>query len=1232
MKSRLFICFTLLLLPALPQAFAKNDKPPSGAEHDRGLTRVALMYVGHGEPATPEDGDIPISYPDGSEFGPHGVELNVPLEAQHTEWAAAYEEIATALSYIFGDINGNGINHELGIVPHGDVPDFFTWEIFHGMIYSHYAECGGYSPHNDLIREHVNSLDIRVKGAKVDIFLALLDDVPRIPDVLYEIAQGDYDEVVVVPMLVANSTHTDEITGQIEEYGHLVGHMDLMVAEPFFEVPYMRKSLRDAILSMVQHVAGYIPAEVEDHNIGVLLASHGTPYVPPFPEFGWMEGEIYSELLPTEDAFHEEIAKSLPWISKTGRMKYSAPEIESALSDFETEGFTHVVVVPSAFPTPAIHTMYDVATAAMDRVVLPDEGVVEHTRASGMKVYFTSLGIADFEFGRREYRDGLAFLGKIAVMEALKKSPAANYEAMHCPPNELCVVLDTETSLTSDLKFMLYETSEAGWPASHESLPIPDWIVTLPQPVPDHFPARLRIPLDGNLTPLSGKSLEGKRLGLAVLSSDDMVADAEDPRGFSTMTAVYSSEAGLDFGSLTLSVPQISSPCEAGEICITVSADAVTGPDLKLMLYKTSEEDWHQAFMTLPTPTAVVTQTVPVPASFPIEIHIPVEGNLFTFSGEELPGERVGLVVVTGVAANFVVEPTDARGFSGSTLIFDPSQPMDFGHVDLFIPAGNPDDLNPYHPHRLTGSLLWEEHAIEPDDFVPGAIYLEVYDLDDDGVKDIIMVGEPHFEVPELPLELLKLGVVYMNTDMTVKSTEIIDQWSEADPLLYSPWGVKVIEHSGAPMIIVGCNIPELAPLEEGSGVVLSYRKVGGLWERAVVRQNPDPTVINYNTMIVVASDIDYDGDEDLALSGAFQSSSVGSWMENTGDPDNPWIEHLLPMAPGTDPYIRGTLAYKSTDLNGDMYPEIIYNAMFDIPDTNPPRYRGEVWLAINPGPGNWDNPWQMVVIDNDNWAAADMWFHDFDTDGFPDLICNQIFDGTVTRYWNPSGVLTDPWTQEIIIDDLTSPSDMWLEDMDLDGQLDVCSADHTSHRGFWHKNPGIGEPGPWLPNLIFRNIRLPGDFAMKDMDNDGDLDWVGTSMTRGNAFIMEQVHPAGSLVVDISLPDGFSGTISRLMVTLAGSLPVMGPPAAVLADISNGDVDENGIPDVDHILSTSKDLTLAFPDAGLSGDYHVMVVLYMEGGGTFQPLPGIDYMAASQKVPLGQGQVRVALELMMVP
>jgi hypothetical protein len=43
------------------------------------------------------------------------------------------------------------------------------------------------------------------------------------------------------------------------------------------------------------------------------------------------------------------------------------------------------------------------------------------------------------------------------------------------------------------------------------------------------------------------------------------------------------------------------------------------------------------------------------------------------------------------------------------------------------------------------------------------------------------------------------------------------------------------------------------------------------------------------------------------------------------------------------------------------------------------------------------------------------------------------------------------------------------------------------------------------------------------------------------------------------------------------------------------------------------------------------MAVLYMEGGGQFQPVPGIDYMATRGRIPLGQGKADVTLDLQLV-
>ena len=41
---------------------------------------------------------------------------------------------------------------------------------------------------------------------------------------------------------------------------------------------------------------------------------------------------------------------------------------------------------------------------------------------------------------------------------------------------------------------------------------------------------------------------------------------------------------------------------------------------------------------------------------------------------------------------------------------------------------------------------------------MPGAIYLDVADIDGDGIEDIVTVGEPHFEHPELPLTAASWG------------------------------------------------------------------------------------------------------------------------------------------------------------------------------------------------------------------------------------------------------------------------------------------------------------------------------------------------------------------------------------------------------------------------------------------------------------------------------------------
>ena len=54
----------------------------------------------------------------------------------------------------------------------------------------------------------------------------------------------------------------------------------------------------------------------------------------------------------------------------------------------------------------------------------------------------------------------------------------------------------------------------------------------------------------------------------------------------------------------------------------------------------------------------------------------------------------------------------------------------------------------------------------------------------------------------------------------------------------------------------------------------------------------------------------------------------------------------------------------------------------------------------------------------------------------------------------------------------------------------------------------------------------------------------------------------------------------------------------------------------------------LALEDVGVIGEYHVVAALYVEGGGQIQPVPGVDYLASSEKLALGEGKAEVALEM----
>ena len=107
---------------------------------------------------------------------------------------------------------------------------------------------------------------------------------------------------------------------------------------------------------------------------------------------------------------------------------------------------------------------------------------------------------------------------------------------------------------------------------------------------------------------------------------------------------------------------------------------------------------------------------------------------------------------------------------------------------------------------------------------------------------------------------------------------------------------------------------------------------------------------------------------------------------------------------------------------------------------------------------------------------------------------------------------------------------------------------------------------------------------------------------------------------VTVKVPSDFKGTPRQLLVAAFDNFPVTGPPAGILYQ---------GTPTV----TAGASLQLTVDATGLSGTKYVLAVLYVQGGGQFSPMPGVDYASAPETVTFtGKAMDLGTLTLALVP
>ena len=224
----------------------------------------------------------------------------------------------------------------------------------------------------------------------------------------------------------------------------------------------------------------------------------------------------------------------------------------------------------------------------------------------------------------------------------------------------------------------------------------------------------------------------------------------------------------------------------------------------------------------------------------------------------------------------------------------------------------------------------------------------------------------------------------------------------------------------------------------------------------------------------------DIDGDGDLDYVSGMNNDNI-AWHENDGNVEPSWTTHLIPHNLDTGGS-NGANHVHSADVDDDGDMDII--ASFHYIDT-------VVWFEND---GSADPTWTVVEIATDIDGAFEIFTEDMDVDGDMDIVMvSKINDGPIV--WCENDGAADPsWTIGYIATIHDRSADVFVADIDGDGDMDVVAPaqaawPETLGKIIWYENDGATDPS-WTVADEFA-VHNPTTVQVADMDGDGDLDIV---------------------------------------------------------------------------------------------------------------------------------------------
>ena len=169
-------------------------------------------------------------------------------------------------------------------------------------------------------------------------------------------------------------------------------------------------------------------------------------------------------------------------------------------------------------------------------------------------------------------------------------------------------------------------------------------------------------------------------------------------------------------------------------------------------------------------------------------------------------------------------------------------------------------------------------------------------------------------------------------------------------------------------------------------------------------------------------------------------------------------------------------------------------------------------WYENN---GAADPTFTAANIDTSADGAQGVHIADIDGDGDLDIVSASKNDDTIAWYENNGA--TDPtFTAANIATSADGAGDVYVADIDGDGDLDIVSASETDDTIAWYENDGASDP-----SFTATDIATSADYTtavfVGDLDGDGDLDIVSSSQNDDTIAWYENNGAAGNHLLTIA-------------------------------------------------------------------------------------------------------------------